>query len=41
MKPKIELRDKPQCIFRIPCRCDRECIGGTSGPLGVRIKERE
>lgn len=41
MKPNMELRDKPQCIFRIPHRRGRECIGGTSGPLGVRIKEHE
>jgi hypothetical protein len=41
MKPKMELRDKPQCIFRIPHRCGRECIGATGRPLGVRIKERE
>jgi len=41
MKPKMELRDKPQCIFRIPHRRGRECIGRTSIPLGVRIKEHE
>jgi hypothetical protein len=38
MKPN-ELRDKPQCIFRIPCKCGREYIGETSRTLGVRIKE--
>ena len=37
----MEFRDKPQCTRRIPHRCGRECIGGTSGPLGVRIKEHD
>ena len=41
MKPKMELRHKLQCIFRIPCRRGRECIAWTNGPLGVRIKEHE
>jgi hypothetical protein len=38
MKPN-DLRDKPQCIYRIPCKCDIEYIGETSRTLGVRIKE--
>ena len=38
MKPN-ELRDKPQCICRIPCKCGREYIGETSRTLGVTIKE--
>lgn len=38
MKPN-ELRDKPQCIYRIPCKCCREYIGETSTTLGVRINK--
>jgi len=39
MKPN-ELRDKPQCMYRIPCKCGREYnIGETSRTLGVGIKE--
>jgi hypothetical protein len=38
MKPN-DLRDKPQCIYRIPCKYGKECIGETSRTLGVTIKE--
>jgi hypothetical protein len=38
LKPN-ELREKPRCIYRIPCKCGREYIGETSRTLGVRIKE--
>jgi hypothetical protein len=38
MKPN-ELRDKPQCIYRTPCKCGREYTGERSRTLGVRIKE--
>lgn len=34
-----ELRDKPQCMYRISCKCGREYIGETSRTLGVGIKE--
>jgi hypothetical protein len=34
-----ELRDKPQCIYRIQCKCGREYRGETSRTLGVRMKE--
>jgi len=27
MKRKQDLRDQPQCIYRIPCKCGSECIG--------------
>jgi hypothetical protein len=40
-KPKKELRDKPQCICRIPCECGREYVGETSGRLGVCIREHK
>lgn len=36
MKPK-ELRDKPKCLYRIPCRYGREYISETNRSLGVRI----
>jgi hypothetical protein len=40
-KQKNKLRDKPQCICRIPCECGGEYVGETSRPLGVCIKEHK
>ena len=38
---KKELRDKPQCVCRIPCECGREYVGETSRLLSVCIKEHK
>jgi hypothetical protein len=37
MKPKQELRDKPQRIYRIPFKCGREYFGEISRRVDVRI----
>jgi len=38
MKPN-ELRDKPQCIYRMPCKWGGEYIDEISRRLDVRIKK--
>jgi hypothetical protein len=36
MKPKW-LRDKPQRVYKMPCRYGKEYVSETNRPLGVRI----
>ena len=39
MKSKQELREKPQCIYRMPCKCCGEYIDEISRRLDVRINK--
>jgi hypothetical protein len=39
--PVRDARQMKQCVYSIPCDCDRCYIGETSRPLKVRIKEHK
>jgi len=39
MKPNNDTLGRSQCIYRIPCKCRREHIGGTSRSLNTKIRE--
>jgi hypothetical protein len=41
LKPKKDLLDKLQCVYRIPCECGRQYAGETSRPLGTGLKEHK
>jgi predicted GIY-YIG superfamily endonuclease len=41
LKPKKDLMDKPQCVYRIPCECSRKYTGETSRQLSMRLKEHK
>ena len=41
MKSKQELREKPQCIYRMPCKCGREYIDEKSKRIDVRINKHK
>jgi hypothetical protein len=32
---------KFRCVYKIPCECQRFCVGETGRPLSVRLKEHK
>jgi hypothetical protein len=36
---RVDLQQTVQCIYSIPCECDRSYIGETGRPLDVRLRE--
>lgn len=40
-KPENENQKTKNCIYKVPCECERLYIGETGRPLQVRIKEHQ
>ena len=39
-KDKISDEEKPEVVYKIPCKnCERVYVGETGRPLGTRVKE--